>query len=66
MINLTGTGKRSEAIRQLQRQGRQFTNGRVPGALVSVHPLGTTVEPTGGTGQGSRRRQSASSVPRYG
>lgn len=66
MINLTGTGLRSQAIRELQNRDRSLTNGRVPGARVSVHPLGTTVEPTGSGSQGGRRRTTAASVPRYG
>jgi hypothetical protein len=65
MITLQGTGKRSQALRELQTNVRQLTATRVPNANVSVHPLGTAVEP-GGKGEPARRQNTSPNVPRYG
>ena len=61
---LRGSGRLSNAIREVQVRTRELTNRRVAGARVSVHPLGTTVEPDAATT--TIRRTSSSSVPRYG
>lgn len=61
---LRGTGRLSTAIREVQIATRQLTARRVAGARVSVHPLGTTVEPDGSAT--ITRRTSSSSIPRYG
>ena len=65
MITLTGTGKRSQALRELQSNVRQLTATRVPSANVSVHPLGTSVEPNGKSDP-NRRTTTSPNVPRYG
>jgi hypothetical protein len=61
---LRGTGRLSTAIREVQIQTRQLTARRVAGARVSVHPLGTTVEPDGTSTV--TRRAASPSIPRYG
>lgn len=61
---LRGSGRLSTAIREVQIATRRLTAQRVPGARVSVHPLGTTVEPDGTSN--FPRRTTSSSIPRYG
>lgn len=61
---LRGTGRLSTAIREVQIQTRQLTARRVAGARVSVHPLGTTVEPDGTAN--FPHRTTRPSIPRYG
>ena len=50
---ITGTGKKSEAIRQLQKAVRKITPRSSTGTKVDITRRGANIRATGGDGSGS-------------
>jgi len=64
--HLPGNGRYPRAMRELQAAVLRGSAGQVPGALVSVTPRGTLIQPDGTQSVTNQRPVTAPQIPRWG